>query len=525
MGAILGGTAMSHISVLHMPVLLLLASLWALISFPASAESPAVPAHFSPDQSLDQWIRSRLREVPGEAATEQQEGESLRVMPARILLSLLTDAQEKLPRRGTTFVRTRIHGDLDARNIRLAKPIRFHRCVFEGQPNFSGSIFESGVCFTHCTFEKGIWLLGTTFECELILDNSVFNDEVIMHHASIGRDFYAHDVSFGGTPGALTLSEASISGSAFLTGSTVMGELDAEGLNVGGALVFKDGFFHGPLEMAFVTIGRNLELSRSVFYKSSPHRLVRMDVGGSLQGFRARVGDPMHLDFSSIAGNLNLAGATFLDTLSLRHVKVADTAILPIEFPIKDLFLHGLVFAGLQGTSDTTNADPAMASLERAEFSPQIYAAYAACFRRTGCEPYARKILVAMNWRLAREMLWSLESIGLYILGFLYGFGYEKKRILVWIALWIVAGSRVFRKSRMTRSDSQNASPPYSPLLYSLETFLPFMDLGLARFWVPSSNSPVARRYLRCHVIFGWILIPLGLAALIGLLGPHYGGL
>lgn len=58
----------------------------------------------------------------------------------------------------------------------------------------------------------------------------------------------------------------------------------------------------------------------------------------------------------------------------------------------------------------------------------------------------------------------------------------------------------------------------YSRFLYSLDLFLPIIDLQLAKVWTPKPGRRAARRYLPAHVIAGWILGTLFVAALTGAL-------
>ena len=66
----------------------------------------------------------------------------------------------------------------------------------------------------------------------------------------------------------------------------------------------------------------------------------------------------------------------------------------------------------------------------------------------------------------------------------------------------------------------------FSSFIYSLETFLPFVDLHQAKYWLPTrkpvSGRQIAARslmwYLRLHTLSGWILSTLFIAGLTGFL-------
>jgi hypothetical protein len=98
-----------------------------------------------------------------------------------------------------------------------------------------------------------------------------------------------------------------------------------------------------------------------------------------------------------------------------------------------------------------------------------------------------------------------------YVLG--YG------RIARWPILWsiviICVGMYFFRNVAMMEPTNKNP-PRYSPVWYSIELFLPVVDLGVAKDWRPSSKSKHLPTYARFHQLSGWVLIPVALAAITG---------
>ncbi len=70
----------------------------------------------------------------------------------------------------------------------------------------------------------------------------------------------------------------------------------------------------------------------------------------------------------------------------------------------------------------------------------------------------------------------------------------------------------------MEPQQPEDASRSYNALWYSLDLFLPLIDLQAASAWQPKQDRRFARNYMRVHRIFGWILIPVGLAAFTGII-------
>lgn len=83
----------------------------------------------------------------------------------------------------------------------------------------------------------------------------------------------------------------------------------------------------------------------------------------------------------------------------------------------------------------------------------------------------------------------------------------------------ICFGALVFaRRSNVQARNIQDESKVYNPVWYSLDLFIPFVDLGAANVWMPAEDSRFRRNYARVHRILGWILIPIGLVAITGIL-------
>ena len=83
----------------------------------------------------------------------------------------------------------------------------------------------------------------------------------------------------------------------------------------------------------------------------------------------------------------------------------------------------------------------------------------------------------------------------------------------------VFIGVLMFRRARDVQlQDSIDEGKRYNPLWYSLDLFLPFIDLQAAGVWMPRQDSWLRRHYARVHTILGWVLIPIGLAAITGII-------
>ena len=59
---------------------------------------------------------------------------------------------------------------------------------------------------------------------------------------------------------------------------------------------------------------------------------------------------------------------------------------------------------------------------------------------------------------------------------------------------------------------------PYSAFWYSFDLFIPFIDLGYDNKWAPKADRKWANAYARIQLLAGWILIPIGLLSITGVI-------
>jgi hypothetical protein len=62
--------------------------------------------------------------------------------------------------------------------------------------------------------------------------------------------------------------------------------------------------------------------------------------------------------------------------------------------------------------------------------------------------------------------------------------------------------------------------PCFNPVIYSLDVFLPIVDLRQESYWLPVANLPkrgLVEYYYWLHVTLGWVFTTLSVAGLTGL--------
>jgi hypothetical protein len=243
-------------------------------------------------------------------------------------------------------------------------------------------------------------------------------------------------------------------------------------------------------------------------------------------------------------------------SLDLRFTKAGAIYSDPKSWPLRgNLAIDGFDYDRIERESyrDATTELDWVHRQNPDRFFSQPYERLATVLKNMGFEEDQKQVIIAKNKDQAGHVSPTPDQmkdwLWFNIFGPLIGYGYRPMRAL-WISLIIIGiGSLLFRVGFdgevVTPSDEKayanrdNVKPPISELypkfnafVYSLETFVPFLKLGVREFWRPNANRtgsfrlgpkefPISgtflRVYLWLHIIAGWILTTLWVGGLSGL--------
>lgn len=148
----------------------------------------------------------------------------------------------------------------------------------------------------------------------------------------------------------------------------------------------------------------------------------------------------------------------------------------------------------------------------------------------SGYETEAKQALIAKSEDLVTYggLTWW-QRLTNYLLGVTVGYGYRSHRALLIMAYIVFMGAGIFhdgkRNHLMVKTNiswasgvSKSKYPKFKTFLYSMDTFLPIVNLGQKDYWAPNANSgfvakfPLSlkftwgsalRLYLILHIILG----------------------
>ena len=422
------------------------------------------------------------------------------------------------------------------------------------------------------------------------------------------------DIEHSRILGPMSLIEANIE--ALNLNGTWTGPITADRLTTRGPIFLSDSFHaDGEVRLLGATVGGNLESEKGTFSNPKGYALSAdgIKVAGGLllkEGFNAT--GEVRLNGAAIGGPLECIGATFTPGswmnverariagefwwtrisdgtknskpyhknpdvwLDLTGASAASVTDDEDSWPVPGkLFLNGFTYNHFELATDTGAAVPHDADSRlrwlrlqdrSTGLATESYEQLATVLEKSGDERGARQVRIAMEDDLRGNLLWY-RQIWPWLLKWTIGYGYEP-----WIALWWALGFVIvgylsfalgYRAGVIGPTDKEafrdfqagRLSPGYqrfNAFTYSLDTFLPIINLGLKDKWMPDAiynpnpkalegtwlgdfvghrrwlnwltrrrffNSGRALRvYFWCHLLLGWVLITLVVAGFTGII-------
>lgn len=489
---------------------------------------------------------------------------------------------------GVRVLGARIIGKIDLAHIRVPFAIALVRCSIPGRMNLES--VDIPYLDLRGSHTGSVHALNLTVHGDLSLGESIgqnrggFDASGLVNllgakiegiaNFSGGHFRYAEDSSQPWADPqklALLISDAEIKGDvslgsgfesqgcAFVAENTIGGDLNCFGgrfINPGNAALeaggndIKGTVFLGPNPGFFPSLG--FEADGLVMFENTR-------VAASFFVQRAKFGGRASERHGFFASGLSVRRALIWQEVHLENSAIVDLSGANIDYLIDQerswpspgrLLIDGLAYRGFTAGSysaDWTSPVDARSRLRwlalQPGFHPQTYRQLAKVLAENGDDVGAMRVRIA-----ADDLRYSQHGIfGGLLGGFLkYTIGYGHQPLLAlywsgavvvlgWLIVWIAARAGV-----MAPTWPENAPPhakkPYErlqPLLYSLDVFLPFVNLHQEHYWWPDSSASgecavlgrtirvkgwALRCYLWVQIIAGWLLSAIFVAGVTGLM-------
>jgi hypothetical protein len=350
--------------------------------------------------------------------------------------------------------------------------------------------------------------------------------------------------------GGIAGNEAQINGAFKLTASKVNGPVMLEAARITGPLELQDAVFRENVSLSGIDVQGPLFLDRTQF--ENGFNIKNGSVAGTLQAFETKflcaTFCKAHDESASFYG-ANVAGDVFLSRVKCDgpiqaarlHVErnlvldhgayrgFADFAAGVVgEYLVIDsprfgdgVRLAQLRYGSISNGEAKFNAESTWEDLKElyasCEFSSDIYSKLEEFFASSGDQAIADDVYIEQKTQ-ERRKLTMLPLLLNHLMYWSIGYGRHAIRALWWGLLFVGIGSVIFKEDDMVRKDDAPAALQYNRAWYSLDVFLPLTRLYAADWWTPKRERKLAWFYLRIHHLLGWVLIPLGLAAVSGII-------
>jgi hypothetical protein len=337
----------------------------------------------------------------------------------------------------------------------------------------------------------------------------------------------------GGDFGPVSLFRAEIGGSLDCSGGRFVGGIDPLSIveaTIRGDASFNNGFTtNGMVDLTLAQIGRGLSFKDAHF------------IGTRVNGLNA---DRAMIDGTFYWDSIVRTPGTELNLTDARAAALWDDAA---SWPATgNLFIDDFVYGDISGGPGDAQSRLQWLARQPSGYRPQPYGQLAKVMRERGSDVGAVDVMMAKEDARRSGLGWGAR-LWSRVLDATIGYGYRPIRALWWIFFFVALGSVLFglgyRERAITPTEPaayeafvQNGEPPrhyppFNAIVYSLENFLPVVDLNQGTYWRPNPrhgtggrmralSGTLLRWYLWVHILAGWIITPLLAAGLSGLVRP-----
>jgi len=414
----------------------------------------------------------------------------------------------EIKRRGVAIINAVFTKTLEVSSASVPFRVWLNSCEFEQGVDFSYTRFAYDLSLGGSHFgkypagapdNKGVqaFFAGMKVDGEALFAGTVFYVPLDFTYVELGTDLLFDDIDYEANEAA-DFEELTAKGPVFFRRDRFAG-----GLNLADAGLF-ELFLENPTspveldtEQAHIERGTTLKNVQLSSWKA-----------GSLIA-----NGLVDLNKVTSTGRVNLAHSHFQNL----QIEGFDEWL---KFKPGMLNLEGFSFDTLD--IGNTNVDPPAARMlelinsESVPFSPQPYLELEKYLRAHGNVQKADDVYVAMRQRQRERLSWINRPWD-FLLDVMLGYGTETWRTVVCAIVITIVGAFVFAPSRMEWTNREQASTTYNRVWYSLDEFAPVIDLGEAKNWGAKQDHHWTRNYARFQRIAGWILLPLILGAITGI--------
>ncbi len=453
---------------------------------------------------------------------------------------------------GTRFLNSKQEANFNGLNV--AQSLALKQAVFAGPVDFTGARVGGEFNAARARFESPTAKAnfnGIKVSQHASFVSAAFAGPVDLSGAEIGGEFYADGAQFTNPEQVASFNGFRVNQRANFEGTVFQGPVDFTRASFGGMLLFSQAKFLHPGTKANFS---GFKAEQHAFFSDTSFQGGLSLVGAQLKHLmlngspEARLTysevnlDAAQIDFSLILGDLNIESiqaarlrvngpAIFKNVNLTGRADLRDSSFAGLKFigvnwpPPRDaVWIEGMTFQSISAGEGPNDWRKLLTWLNHSRFDSRSYNQLEEFFKRGGYGDRADEIFIQANRRETMEKWWRPTNLATLIFwDFLTGYGRKPSRTF-WISLTIVFigcfvfDPRMFDSSFLENWQWLSQGTRFREItvrfFLSLDEFLPGVDLGLAKLWQLSRVSFPTLLYYHFHKLSGWILIPIGLAAI-----------
>ena len=466
----------------------------------------------------------------------------------------------------------------DFNNVKVTNNASFRYATFARHVNFSSADIGNSFNASWATFQNEVAIFNSMkVRGDTFFNDTEFDGPVYFSYASIANNFNANEAKFENKNRAV-FSGIKIGGNAIFRRAKFEGPVDFSyasiadnfnandakfknekagavfsGMKVGGEANFCCAEFLGPVNFNYADVARLSLSSPSLTVPEQFHmqgmsykyiRVVQRDrcPPGSLSplllyslnpkasavsprlylpNFRLQppclLPHPMYA--AAAAPVVGDVGGQSVPTLLSRFTP--DLGRREIQSRLYPVFVQTGFDASSQPEPESESRGALLQLAKQSAYSADVYGRLEEFFSRQADRADADEAFMAGKRREREEYFRSGQWgnwLRSWMLCLLVGYGRRPWQVGIPCIVLVALGCVLFSPNKMEPRNPAEAPRVYSRFWYSLGLFLPFVDLQADKVWKPKTDQTFLRNYMRVHMLLGWILIPIVLAAITGLL-------
>jgi uncharacterized protein YjbI with pentapeptide repeats len=281
----------------------------------------------------------------------------------------------------------------------------------------------------------------------------------------------------------------------------------------------KGAYFSG------MKVGQTASVGKAVF--EGPVYFVLAEIAGDFVAQAAKFQNTQqgaNFNAMKIGGAAHFKDAVFEGPVDFRYADIAwiDLSSPSLRKAAAQVDMQGMTYRYIRAAAKEPESHTALLNLaNQSAYTADVYSNLEEFFKRQGYRAHADRAFIEGKCRERKEFFHSGEWfhwLGSLMLYLLVGYGRHPWQAGIPLVVLVALGCVLFSPEKMELQRTGDAPRVYNRFWYSLGLFLPVVDLQADKVWKPKADQTFLRNYTHVHALLGWILIPIILAALTGLI-------